>query len=206
MEMENKNVILLAFRNLLCYVGDVWHGRISLRGTLPSGCVVMDYGAWKFAYLLFSITCRMSPNQMNSIALLLYFLDSPTPIGWPDYSDGFWQCFPCRKSLLLATAILAAGGAAAYMQPRLRHVQIGSVGCYNGAGNLTETSEDGLSNPTFHKEKKLKKSGVRSLQVLAAILLSQMGRRGACDVLTLVGILVSFFIHFLTWDLDMLFG
>lgn len=40
---------------------------------------------------------------------------------------------------------------------------------------------------------KQKKGGLKSLQVLAAVLLSEMGRLGARDLLALVGIVVSLF-------------
>lgn len=94
-----------------------------------------------------------------------------------------------RKSLLLATGVLAAGGAAAYLQSRLSHKQRGSFRHCNGPGSFAEDSENGIASPTVH-EKRRKRSGLRSLQVLTAILLSQMGRRGARDLLALVGVVV----------------
>lgn len=42
---------------------------------------------------------------------------------------------------------------------------------------------------------KQKKRGLKSLQVLTAILLSEMGHLGARDLLALVGIVVSLFFH-----------
>lgn len=102
--------------------------------------------------------------------------------------------FFCRKSLLLATGILVAGGTAAYMQSRLSHKRTDSIGHCNGPGSLTEGSENDVSKLTAYKGKKQKKNALRSLQVLAAILLSHMGRRGARDLLALVSVVVSFFI------------
>lgn len=95
-----------------------------------------------------------------------------------------------RKSLLLATGVLAAGGAAAYLQSRLNHKRLGSFGHCNGPGSSIKDSENGIASPPFHEGKRQNKSGLRSLQVLTSILLSQMGRRGARDLLSLVFIVV----------------
>ncbi|KAL2923533.1 ABC transporter D family member 1 [Bienertia sinuspersici] len=72
------------------------------------------------------------------------------------------------------------------MQSRLSHNRPGSSIHCNGPGDLTEESENEMLNPTVYKGKRQKKNPLRSLQVLAAILLSQMGRRGARDLLALV--------------------
>lgn len=101
-----------------------------------------------------------------------------------------------RKSLLLASGILVAGGTAAYMQSRFSRKQHGSFGNFNGSYSSTEGSENENSNPTVYNGKRQKKTPLRSLQVLAAILLSQIGRRGTCDLLALVSVVVSFFIGF----------
>ncbi|XP_021741036.1 ABC transporter D family member 1-like [Chenopodium quinoa] len=95
-----------------------------------------------------------------------------------------------RKSLLLATGILVAGGTAAYMQSRSSHKRSDSSGHCNGPGSLSESSENDISNPTAYKGKIQKKNALRSLQILAAILLSHMGRRGARDLLALVSVVV----------------
>ncbi|XP_074306712.1 ABC transporter D family member 1 isoform X2 [Silene latifolia] len=95
-----------------------------------------------------------------------------------------------RKSLLLATGIIVAGGTAAYMQSRLRHKRPDTFGHCNGPGSMTEDSASGSSTRTVHKGKRQKKNGLRSLQVLAAILLSHMGRRGARDLLALISVVV----------------
>lgn len=49
-----------------------------------------------------------------------------------------------------------------------------------------------VANDNIVKKSKQKKSGLRSLQVLAAILLSHMGKLGVRDLLGLVAIVVSF--------------
>ncbi|KMT09515.1 hypothetical protein BVRB_6g129810 [Beta vulgaris subsp. vulgaris] len=95
-----------------------------------------------------------------------------------------------RKSLLLASGILVAGGTAAYMQSRLRNNRSGAFGQCNGPGGLAEGSENDISKNSVSKGKKKNKNALRSLQVLAAILLSQMGRRGARDLLALVSVVV----------------
>lgn len=51
-----------------------------------------------------------------------------------------------------------------------------------------------------------KKAGLRSLQVLAAILLSRMGKKGARNLLAIVAIVVSFLISiFLSHTLKFIF-
>ncbi|KAK9726045.1 hypothetical protein RND81_05G186600 [Saponaria officinalis] len=95
-----------------------------------------------------------------------------------------------RKSLLLATGIIVAGGTAAYMQSRLSHKRPDTFGHCNGPGSMKQDSEIGNSTSAVYKGKKQKKNGLRSLQVLAAILLSHMGRRGARDLLALVSVVV----------------
>lgn len=90
-----------------------------------------------------------------------------------------------RKSLLLATGILVTGGTAAYMHSRLSHERPGSFGHCNGPGSLTEGPENDNS-----KNSGQKKNALRSLQILAGILLSQIGRRGARDLLALVSVVV----------------
>ncbi|KAL6223304.1 hypothetical protein ACLB2K_006691 [Fragaria x ananassa] len=94
-----------------------------------------------------------------------------------------------RKTLLLATGIVVAGGAAAYVQSRLTHKKHNSFGQYNG---LNENKEADNVVANDHKKKKppQKRGGLKSLQVLAAILLSEMGQVGVRDLLSLVGIVV----------------
>ena len=96
-----------------------------------------------------------------------------------------------RKTLLLATGMLVAGGTAAYMQSRSRvnkHDLLGHCNGYNDEKQVTK--EEVVKGATAPKNKQ-KKGGLKSLQVLAAILLSEMGQLGARDLLALVGIVVS---------------
>ncbi|KAG4995489.1 hypothetical protein JHK86_032316 [Glycine max] len=94
-----------------------------------------------------------------------------------------------RRTLLLASGILIAGGTAAYVQSRFRVNKHDLFGHCNGHNNDKEVTEEevvkGVSAP-----KKKQKKGLKSLQVLAAILLSGMGKFGARDLLGLVVIAV----------------
>ncbi|XP_019437626.1 PREDICTED: ABC transporter D family member 1-like isoform X1 [Lupinus angustifolius] len=95
-----------------------------------------------------------------------------------------------RKTLLLATGILAAGGAAAYMQSRFRVNKHDLLGHCNGHNNDKEVAKDEVVKDAADSKNKQKKGGLKSLQVLAAVLLSEMGQLGARDLLALVGIVV----------------
>lgn len=102
--------------------------------------------------------------------------------------------FSDRKTLLLATGIIVAGGtAAAYMQSRNRcRIQNSLLHCNGTEDNKEEPNNLIGKDNTVTKSRK-KRGSLRSLQVLAAILLSRMGRIGAIDILTLVAIAVRFF-------------
>ncbi|PIA50702.1 hypothetical protein AQUCO_01200132v1 [Aquilegia coerulea] len=97
-----------------------------------------------------------------------------------------------RRTLAVATGILVAGGTAAYMQSRLwtRGKRPDSFGHGSVPGIDEEKSNKADEKDNFVKKTRLKKGGLRSLKVLAAILLSQMGKMGARNLLTLVGIVV----------------
>ncbi|KAK9272001.1 hypothetical protein L1049_002370 [Liquidambar formosana] len=98
-----------------------------------------------------------------------------------------------RKTLLVASGILVAGGTAAYMQSRLSCKNYDSFGHYNGISDNEEKPDQGekeVASDKIVKKKRQKKGGLRSLQVLAAILLSHMGQMGARDLLALVAIVV----------------
>ncbi|OIV97514.1 hypothetical protein TanjilG_11038 [Lupinus angustifolius] len=84
-----------------------------------------------------------------------------------------------RKTLLLATGILAAGGAAAYMQSRFRANK-----------HDEEVTKDEVAKNGSASKNKQKKGGFKSLKVLTAILLSEIGKSGACSLLALVGTVV----------------
>ncbi|KAK6258893.1 hypothetical protein SCA6_013367 [Theobroma cacao] len=95
-----------------------------------------------------------------------------------------------RKALLLASGIVVAGGAAAYVQSRFSSKKPNSYCHYNGDRDNRENSDEVVKNNNNVKGTTQKKSGLKSLQVLAAILLSEMGQIGARDLLALVGIAV----------------
>ncbi|XP_057970554.1 ABC transporter D family member 1 [Malania oleifera] len=93
-----------------------------------------------------------------------------------------------RRTLLVATGVLVAGGTAAYMQSRFCSKR--PVGCYNGLDDSKEKLDKMAADVNIVKKSKQKKGGLKSLQVLAAILISQMGRMGARDLLALVAVVV----------------
>ncbi|KAL5566353.1 hypothetical protein UlMin_029517 [Ulmus minor] len=94
-----------------------------------------------------------------------------------------------RKTLLLATGIAVAGGTAAYVQSRYSSKKNAPFGHYNGLNN-DRGNEEGEPNDSIRKKNSDKKGGLKSLKVLAAILLSKMGKMGARDLLGLVAIVV----------------
>lgn len=98
----------------------------------------------------------------------------------------------CRKTLLLATGIIVAGGTAAYMQSQSRVKRPNGTGQYNGLGDDNERADMDVRNNSITKKSRQKK-GLKSLQVLAAILLSHMGRMGARDLLALLATVVMHF-------------
>ncbi|KAH0871814.1 hypothetical protein HID58_078836, partial [Brassica napus] len=87
-----------------------------------------------------------------------------------------------RKSILLAAGIVAAGGAAVYLKSRI------------SSPRLRGDDDDGALEKRTGNNKNAKKKGggggLKSLQVLTAILLSQMGKMGARDLLALVATVV----------------
>lgn len=101
------------------------------------------------------------------------------------------MCYRYRKSLLLATGIIVAGGTAAYVHSRVRSKQSNSFGHCNGHENGSKKSDELVSSGNSEKRTTQKKSGLKSLQVLAAVLLSEMGTKGAKDLFAMVAIAVS---------------
>ncbi|XP_039156220.1 ABC transporter D family member 1-like [Eucalyptus grandis] len=93
-----------------------------------------------------------------------------------------------RKSLLLATGILVAGGTAAYAHSRFSKQKSNTFGHFNGIDNDQEKSNKAGRGQESGKKASQKKGGLKSLQVLTAILLSKMGQMGARDLLALIGI------------------
>ncbi|KAK7358975.1 hypothetical protein VNO77_00918 [Canavalia gladiata] len=95
-----------------------------------------------------------------------------------------------RKSLLLATGIIVAGGAAAYVHSRSRVNKQDFLAHSNEHNNDNELTKEKVMKGTSGPQHKQKKGGLKSLQVLTAILLSKMGQIGARDLLALVSIVV----------------
>lgn len=96
-----------------------------------------------------------------------------------------------RKTLLLATGILVAGGTAAYVQSRLSCRKPDSFSHLNGVDDANENSKVFRDNNV--KKTTQKKGALKSLQVLAGVLLSEMGKMGMRDLLALAAIVVSLF-------------
>ncbi|CAI9295462.1 unnamed protein product [Lactuca saligna] len=86
-----------------------------------------------------------------------------------------------RKTLLLATGIIVAGGTAAYMHSQSRVRRPNET---NGLGDDHENERVSRNKSVIKKSRQ--KKGLKSLQVLAAILLSHMGKMGAKDLLALL--------------------
>ncbi|KVI04747.1 AAA+ ATPase domain-containing protein, partial [Cynara cardunculus var. scolymus] len=97
--------------------------------------------------------------------------------------------FHLRRTLLLATGIIVAGGTAAYVQSHGRGRRPSGTGQSNGLGDEDEQAELDVGNNSVIRRSRQKK-GLKSLQVLAAILLSHMGRMGARDLLALLATVV----------------
>ncbi|XP_052878288.1 ABC transporter D family member 1-like isoform X1 [Gossypium arboreum] len=95
-----------------------------------------------------------------------------------------------RKAVLLASGIVVAGGTAAYLQSRFSSKKPYSYGHSNGVQDDRENSDEVLKRNHNVKGTTRKRGGLKSLQVLTAILLSKMGQTGARDLLALVGIVV----------------
>lgn len=96
-----------------------------------------------------------------------------------------------RRTLAAVTGILITGGAVAYLRGRHQKKLIRPDPCTTVAsGNTKESlSQNGIDDKSVRKSRG-KRSGLRSLNALAAILLSQMGRRGMRNLLALVATVV----------------
>ncbi|KAL9340425.1 hypothetical protein Peur_066644 [Populus x canadensis] len=92
-----------------------------------------------------------------------------------------------RKSLLLAAGVLAAGGTAAYVQSRISPKKSDSFLHSTGPKDDKKISNKLVTNDQKNTQKK---RGLKSLQVLAAVLLSRMGKMGAKDLLAMIAIAV----------------
>ncbi|KAL0431950.1 UNVERIFIED_CONTAM: ABC transporter D family member 1 [Sesamum radiatum] len=88
-----------------------------------------------------------------------------------------------RKALILATSIAVVGGTAtaAYIQSQKSSKRRNSFGHSNGVQDNKDEPDQLIGNDKNVKKSRQKRGNLRSLQVLAAILLSRMGRMGAMD-------------------------
>ncbi|ERN14929.1 hypothetical protein AMTRI_Chr02g213560 [Amborella trichopoda] len=93
-----------------------------------------------------------------------------------------------RRTLAVASAVLVAGGTAAYMQSRRRdrNVQHNALGPDTDRETLAQVG----SNDSNISRSTRKRGGLKSLHVLARILLSNMGRKGVHNLLALVSVVV----------------
>jgi hypothetical protein len=98
-----------------------------------------------------------------------------------------------RKAILLTSGILIAGGTAAYMQSRFRVNKHDLFGNCNEQSNDKEVTKEEVMNDSTAPKNKQKKGGLKSLKVLTAILLSEMGQLGVKNLLSLVATVVSLF-------------
>ncbi|GAA0146240.1 ATP-binding cassette [Lithospermum erythrorhizon] len=95
-----------------------------------------------------------------------------------------------RKALLVASGVIVAGGtAAAFMQSRNSYRKTDLSSC-NGNNDDKEEKGKLIGKDSNVKKSRQKKGGMRSLQILAAILSSRMGQMGVGNILALVAIAV----------------
>ncbi|KAI7983092.1 ABC transporter D family member 1 [Camellia lanceoleosa] len=98
--------------------------------------------------------------------------------------------------MLLATGVVVAGGTAASLRSRYCGKRPDRFGHYNGVSDNKEQLEKVVENENIvKKSRQKKKGGLKSLQVLALILLSRIGRIGARDLLSLLGIVWIYVSH-----------
>ncbi|KAJ9177606.1 hypothetical protein P3X46_012809 [Hevea brasiliensis] len=95
-----------------------------------------------------------------------------------------------RKSLLLATGILLVGGTAAYVSSWRNCIKSDSFGHLNGLKDDNDKLDGQVTDEDNVKKTIQKKGNLKSLQVLAAVLLYDMGKMGARDLFTLIAIAV----------------
>ncbi|KAK1294460.1 ABC transporter D family member 1 [Acorus calamus] len=93
-----------------------------------------------------------------------------------------------RKTLAMVTGVLVVGGTSAYL--RNRFIKPNSSGHDSELLNNNDQSRQITHNANSIKKINKKRGGLRSLKILAAILLSKMGRRGTRNILALVAIVI----------------
>ncbi|KAG9444196.1 hypothetical protein H6P81_015536 [Aristolochia fimbriata] len=98
-----------------------------------------------------------------------------------------------RKALAIAAGVVVAGGAAAYFQSRFQNRLVQSESFNHDTVPINGNEKLKENEKSRNKEKPRvgkRKGRLRSLHVLAAILLSRMGQRGTKNILALVAIVV----------------
>ncbi|XP_057496579.1 ABC transporter D family member 1-like isoform X2 [Actinidia eriantha] len=98
-----------------------------------------------------------------------------------------WERTSWKNVLLASGGLIVAGGMAAYVRSRYCCKKPESFGRYNGLSDLKEQPNKVDRNDKVSKESTPKKKG-GPLKIVAAILLSHMGLRGARNLLILVAI------------------
>ena len=91
-----------------------------------------------------------------------------------------------RKTLSVVTGILLAGGTAAYVQSRRQRKS-------NSHKLIPENSQGESNGNGPDTQNRQKKSNLKSLQVLNAILLSRMGTQGLQNIMLLIATTVCLF-------------
>ncbi len=152
--------------------------------------------SWSRNSVFALIECHFDRKVTSSLPYSFVF-NLPScaqPPAWPFVWKFMLLILFRRKTLLLATGILVAGGAATYVQSRFSGRKHDSFRHYNGLNDDEEKLEKVVSDTNNVKKNTRKKGGLKSLQVLASILLSEMGKMGTRDLLALVAIVVSLFL------------
>lgn len=92
--------------------------------------------------------------------------------------------------MLASGIIVASGTAAAYMKSRNSAKRPESFGHHNGVDDNNVGHDKVVGKNSSVKKSRQKKGGLRSLKVLTAILISNMGKRSVKDFLSLLAIVV----------------
>ncbi|CAL5328769.1 unnamed protein product [Camellia sinensis] len=155
-----------------------------------------DITYWWYKGLLFVICMVASPIVFGGVVIGLWHLWDRKTLAREahDEDDGpKIDTLEAWKTIVLATGVVVPGGTAAYLRSRYCGKRPDHFGHYNGVSDNKEQLEKVVGNENIvKKSRQKKKGGLKSLQVLASILLSRMGRIGARDLLSLLGIVIGF--------------
>lgn len=96
-----------------------------------------------------------------------------------------------RRTLAAVTGILVTGGTVAYLRSRYqrKYIRPDSSSAVTSGEAIQQLNQNGVDDKSIKKPIR-KRSGLRSLNALAAILLSQMGQRGMRNLVALVATVV----------------